>query len=78
MEIAAEGHQAAPHLSCIGSTRAGIREMLDLHRPIYRATATYGHFGREESNFSWERTDKAEALSREVSSKTARGARARA
>ena len=59
-------------------TPYGIREMLDLHRPIYRATATYGHFGREESNFSWERTDKAEALSREVSSKTARGARARA
>jgi len=36
--------------------------MLDLKRPIYQATAAYGHFGREESAFTWERTDKAEAL----------------
>ena len=36
--------------------------MLDLIRPIYRKTAAYGHFGREEPEFSWERTDKAEAL----------------
>ncbi|MCK6371766.1 MAG: methionine adenosyltransferase [Gammaproteobacteria bacterium] len=43
-------------------TPYGIREMLDLHRPIYRATAAYGHFGREDSNFTWERTDKAAAL----------------
>jgi S-adenosylmethionine synthetase len=40
----------------------GLIEMLDLKRPIYRATATYGHFGREEENFTWEKTDKAEAL----------------
>ncbi len=40
----------------------GIRNMLDLVRPIYRKTAAYGHFGREEPEFSWERTDKAEAL----------------
>jgi len=40
----------------------GIIEMLDLLRPIYRATAAYGHFGREEENFTWERTDKADAL----------------
>lgn len=40
----------------------GLIEMLDLKRPIYRATATYGHFGREEENFTWERTDKVEAL----------------
>lgn len=45
-------------------TPYGIRQMLDLHRPIYRATAAYGHFGREEPNFTWERTDKAEALKR--------------
>ena len=38
-----------------------IRE-LNLLRPIYKATATYGHFGREEPTFSWERTDKAEIL----------------
>jgi S-adenosylmethionine synthetase len=47
-------------------TPYGIREMLDLHRPIYRATAAYGHFGREEPNFTWERTDKADALRRDA------------
>ncbi|MEA2470663.1 MAG: S-adenosylmethionine synthetase, partial [Thermoleophilaceae bacterium] len=38
------------------------REYLNLHRPIYQKTAAYGHFGRDDSDFSWERTDKAEAL----------------
>jgi S-adenosylmethionine synthetase len=40
----------------------GILEMLDLVRPIYRMTAAYGHFGREEDEFTWEKTDKAEML----------------
>jgi len=40
----------------------GLVKMLNLLRPIYRATAAYGHFGREEAEFSWEQTDKAEAL----------------
>ncbi len=40
----------------------GIVEMLDLLRPIYQKTAYYGHFGREDADFSWERTDKAAAL----------------
>ena len=40
----------------------GIIQMLDLLRPIYEKTASYGHFGREEPEFSWERTDKAAAL----------------
>ena len=40
----------------------GLIQMLDLLRPIYRDTAAYGHFGREEPNFTWERTDKADAL----------------
>lgn len=40
----------------------GLIEMLDLLRPIYRATAAYGHFGRELPNFTWEKTDKSEAL----------------
>ena len=40
----------------------GIVQMLDLLRPIYRKTAAYGHFGRAEPEFTWERTDKAEAL----------------
>jgi S-adenosylmethionine synthetase len=40
----------------------GLIEMLDLRRPIYQATASYGHFGREEANFTWEKTDKATEL----------------
>jgi S-adenosylmethionine synthetase len=40
----------------------GIIDMLDLNRPIYRNTSTYGHFGREEKNFTWENIDKAEIL----------------
>jgi S-adenosylmethionine synthetase len=35
---------------------------LDLRRPIYRKTAAYGHFGRADADFTWERTDKAEDL----------------
>ncbi len=41
---------------------AGIIKMLDLRRPIYKQTAAYGHFGRNDLDLSWERTDKAEAL----------------
>ncbi|WP_020007443.1 methionine adenosyltransferase [Salinicoccus albus] len=40
----------------------GIIEMLDLRRPIYKTTASYGHFGREEENFPWEALDKAELI----------------
>ena len=40
----------------------GLIEMLDLRRPIYQATASYGHFGREEENFTWEKTDRAAEL----------------
>ena len=43
-------------------TPYGLREMLDLARPIYQRTAAYGHFGRNEAAFSWERTDRAAAL----------------
>lgn len=43
-------------------TPRGIIDALDLRRPIYRATAAFGHFGRTEPEFTWERTDKAEAL----------------
>ncbi|MGB0119345.1 MAG: methionine adenosyltransferase [Solirubrobacterales bacterium] len=38
------------------------RKYLDLHRPIYKDTAAYGHFGRSNENFTWERTDRADAL----------------
>jgi S-adenosylmethionine synthetase len=41
---------------------AALVENLDLRRPIYRPTAAYGHFGRDEPGFTWERTDKAAAL----------------
>ena len=41
---------------------AAFREYLKLHRPIYRQTAAYGHFGRDEEDFTWEHTDKAQAL----------------
>ena len=40
----------------------GIIQMLDLLRPIYEKTAAYGHFGRDEPEFTWEKTDKATAL----------------
>jgi len=43
-------------------TPYGIREMLDLIKPQYRATAAYGHFGRENEGFGWEKTDKAALL----------------
>ena len=41
---------------------AAILRDLDLRRPIYAKTAAYGHFGREDRDFTWERTDKAELL----------------
>ena len=49
-------------------TPKGIIEALDLRRPIYRATAAYGHFGRTGPGFTWERTDRADAL-REAASR---------
>ncbi len=47
-------------------TPRGIIESLDLRRPIYKKTAAYGHFGRRLPEFTWERTDKAEALAAAV------------
>jgi S-adenosylmethionine synthetase len=43
-------------------TPRGIIQELDLRRPIYKKTAAFGHFGRSEPEFTWERTDKADAL----------------
>jgi S-adenosylmethionine synthetase len=43
-------------------TPYGLRQMLDLVRPIYQKTAAYGHFGRKEAEFTWEHTDKAKQL----------------
>jgi len=47
-------------------TPHGLIKHLRLRRPIFRATAAYGHFGRREPSFSWERTDKARLLARSV------------
>jgi S-adenosylmethionine synthetase len=47
-------------------TPRGIIEYLKLRRPIYRATAAYGHFGRNEPGFTWEKTDKAKILAKEA------------
>jgi len=52
-------------------TPKGIIETLDLRRPIYRQTAAYGHFGRSGPGFTWERTDKAEAIRKEAARSTA-------
>ena len=51
-------------------TPRGIIETLKLRRPIFRATAAFGHFGREEKGFEWEKTDKAEALREELLGKS--------
>ena len=47
-------------------TPKGIIDHLKLRRPIYRLTAAYGHFGRTEETFTWEKTDKAAALRKEL------------
>jgi S-adenosylmethionine synthetase len=54
-------------------TPYGLREMLDLARPIYQKTASYGHFGRSDPEFSWERTDRAAELAADAKG-TARAA----
>ena len=56
-------------------TPKGIMESLDLRRPIYRQTAAYGHFGRTDGDFGWEKTDKAQALKEAAASKEAVGAK---
>ncbi len=55
-------------------TPRGIIEALNLRRPIYRQTAAYGHFGRNEPGFSWELTDRAEALRRDAGHSATTGA----
>jgi S-adenosylmethionine synthetase len=55
----------------IALTPRGIIEQLDLRRPIYRQTAAYGHFGREEPGFTWESTDRAEELRRSAGATSA-------
>ena len=52
-------------------TPKGIIETLDLRRPIYRPTASYGHFGRTGPGFTWEKTDKADAIRKEAGTRGA-------
>jgi S-adenosylmethionine synthetase len=56
-----------------GLTPRQIMEQLDLRRPIYEKTAAYGHFGRTEKSFTWERTDRAEELAAAAGLKKATG-----
>jgi S-adenosylmethionine synthetase len=51
-------------------TPRGIIEYLDLRRPIFRQTAAFGHFGRTEPDFTWERTDKAAGIRADAGVKT--------
>ena len=56
--VLAEGGEPALLARHFDLRPRGIIEMLDLLRPIYEKTAAYGHFGREEPEFTWEKTDK--------------------
>ena len=67
---------AAAIRAVFGLTPRAIIEGLDLLRPVYRSTAAYGHFGREEKAFTWERTDRKDAL-REAASGAKAGGKAR-
>ncbi len=58
-------------------TPRGIIESLDLRRPIYKKTAAFGHFGRNEPEFTWERTDKAPALAADAGAVTSTKVKAR-
>jgi len=53
-------------------TPRGIIDHLQLRRPIYRRTAAFGHFGRNEDTFSWEATNKAEALKEQAAAVAAK------
>ncbi len=72
-DVGARGDASAPRRSRVARIEELVREHfdlrpaailrdLDLRRPIYAKTAAYGHFGREDRDFTWERTDKADAL----------------
>jgi S-adenosylmethionine synthetase len=56
-------------------TPRGIIESLDLRRPIYKKTAAYGHFGRNDPDFTWEKTDKAAKLASEAGVRETAGVR---
>ncbi len=56
-------------------TPRGIAERLDLRKPQYRKTAAYGHFGREDEGFGWEKTDAAKKIQQELSGSSAKGSK---
>src|SRR5579884_4174190 len=60
--VVSEEKIAAAVRECFSLTPRGIIESLQLRRPIYQKTAAFGHFGRSEPEFTWEREDKVEAL----------------
>ena len=68
-----EGRIARAVRQVFGLTPREIMKGLDLRRPIYEKTAAYGHFGRTEKSFTWERTDKAEELASEAGLKKKAG-----
>jgi len=72
----AEISRAIRHV--FGLRPAEIIEQLDLLRPIYSKTAAYGHFGRNEKEFTWERTDRAEALAAAAGGRSSQSAKLRA
>ena len=60
----ARADRAAPSTRSSTCAPGAFREELNLHRPIYQKTAAYGHFGRDDADFTWERTDKAARAAR--------------
>jgi S-adenosylmethionine synthetase len=71
--LVAEDRIARAVRRVFGLTPRLIMEQLDLRRPIYEKTAAYGHFGRNEKSFTWERTDRAEELAAAAGLKKAAG-----
>ena len=71
--LVAEDRIAKAVRRVFGLTPRQIMDQLDLRRPIYEKTAAYGHFGRNEKSFTWERTDKAEELASAAGLKKAAG-----
>jgi S-adenosylmethionine synthetase len=68
-------HELTKAINSVFDLRPGaFRKYLDLHRPIYQQTAAYGHFGRDDLELSWERTDRTEALREAAGVATAAGA----
>ncbi|MBU4204005.1 MAG: methionine adenosyltransferase domain-containing protein, partial [Acidobacteria bacterium] len=66
MQLARPGPNNTSNSNHFDLTPKGMIKTLDLLRPIYRKSSYYGHFGRHEPEFTWEKTDKADAIRRDV------------